>query len=326
MKKIFIYVIGLILLSAIFISSLKIGVYQVHTPLLNLIGKHTIDATTVWDIRFPRVLGAMIIGAALGVAGSLAQGIFRNPLAEPTLIGLSSGAVLGTIVVISSGAAAYGSRANVESAVICAGMTALLVYWIAPNKGFGFLLSGVAVASVMTSLAGILISTSSKPDIQSIAFWNFGSFSLLTPKTLEVTAPYIEVGVIIAFFVSRGLDIYSLGDVSATYMGVNPKRLRLWAIIAMAFLIGASVSAVGSIAFIGLLVPHIVRLVAGPRHRQLLSLSALVGAIVLSISDLMARTLFQPHEIPIGLITAILGAPALIILLRTSKASWVSND
>jgi len=326
-KKLAIYFGSLALLFVLFVISLRTGIVHVQTPLWDLIGKHTgTDATTVWDVRMPRALGAMIIGAALGIAGAIAQGIFRNPLAEPTLIGLSSGAIVGTIAVISSGAAAYGSRTNVESAVLFAALTALLVQWLAPNKGFGFLLTGIAVSSILTSVAGLLISTSPKPDIQSLSFWNFGSLSLINMQTVEVTAPFIELGVIVAFFVSRRLDVYSLGEASSHYMGVNPKRLRMWAILAMALLVGASVSAVGSIVFLGLLVPHVVRLLVGPGHRRMLSLSALIGAIILLVADLIARTAFQPHEIPLGLITSLLGAPALIILLRAKRAQWVSHD
>lgn len=311
---------------ALFVLSLKIGILQIHESLWSLVGKHSIDAQTVWGVRFPRALGAIIIGAGLGIAGAIAQGIFRNPLAEPTLIGLSSGATLGTIAIIASGASGFGTRMNVVSAVTAALLTALLVQWLAPNKGFGFLLTGIAVSAILTAAAGLLITMSPKPGIQSLSFWNFGSLSLLNNATVGLIAPYVETGIIIAFFVSRRLDIYSLGEHSSHYMGVNPKRLRLWAVIALAFLIGASVSAVGSIAFLGLLVPHIVRLVIGPAHRRLLSLSGFVGAIVLLIADLLARTLFEPHEIPLGLLTSILGAPALIVLLKLRSASWVSND
>ncbi len=311
---------------ALFVLSLKIGILQIHESLWSLVGKHSIDAQTVWGVRFPRALGAIIIGAGLGIAGAIAQGIFRNPLAEPTLIGLSSGATLGTIAIIASGASGFGTRMNVVSAVTAALLTALLVQWLAPNKGFGFLLTGIAVSAILTAAAGLVITMSPKPGIQSLSFWNFGSLSLLNNATVGLIAPYVETGIIIAFFVSRRLDIYSLGEHSSHYMGVNPKRLRLWAVIALAFLIGASVSAVGSIAFLGLLVPHIVRLMIGPAHRRLLSLSGFVGAIVLLIADLLARTLFEPHEIPLGLLTSILGAPALIVLLKLRSASWVSND
>ncbi len=311
---------------ALFVLSLKIGILQIHESLWSLVGKHSIDAQTVWGVRLPRALGAIIIGAGLGIAGAIAQGIFRNPLAEPTLIGLSSGATLGTIAIIASGASGFGTRMNVVSAVTAALLTALLVQWLAPNKGFGFLLTGIAVSAILTATAGLVITMSPKPGIQSLSFWNFGSLSLLNNATVGLIAPYVETGIIIAFFVSRRLDIYSLGEHSSHYMGVNPKRLRLWAVIALAFLIGASVSAVGSIAFLGLLVPHIVRLMIGPAHRRLLLLSGFVGAIVLLIADLLARTLFEPHEIPLGLLTSILGAPALIVLLKLRSASWVSND
>ena len=327
-REIGIYIGGVILLALLFLLSLRIGVLHLQTPLFDILFKnnHGVDASTVWDIRMPRALGAMIFGAGLGFAGVIAQGIFRNPLAEPTLIGLSSGAVLGTIAVISSGAAVYGSRTNVYAAVLFAALTALIVQWLAPNKGFGFLLTGIAVSSILTSLAGLVITSSPKPSIQSLSFWNFGSLSLLNSETIRVTAPILEIGIITAFFVSRKLDIYSLGDASSHYLGVNPKRLRIWAISALAFLIGASVSAIGSIAFIGLLIPHIVRALIGPAHRRLLSISGLVGAIVLLAADLVARTAFEPHEIPLGLITSLIGAPALIILIRRSRAQWVAHD
>ncbi len=326
MRKLLIYLSGFALLLFLFWLSLNVGILHLQSSVFSLVGKHGVDATTVWQVRFPRALGAVIIGAGLGVAGAVAQGIFRNPLAEPTLIGLSSGATLGTIILIASGASLYGSRSNIATAVLTAAMTALLVQWIAPGKGFGFLLTGIAVSAILTSLAGLLISMSPKPGIQSITFWNFGSLTLLNNSTVGMIAPYIEIGIIICFLVSRRLDIYSLGESSAHYMGVNPRRLRLFSIIGLAFLIGASISAVGSIAFVGLLVPHIVRLLIGPAHRKLLSLSALVGAIVLLLADFLARTLFPPNEIPLGLLTSLLGAPTLIILLRLKRASWVSHD
>ncbi len=326
MKKILIYLSGFVLLFLFFWLSLEIGIVQIKSSVFSLIGKHNVDATTVWQVRFPRALGAVIIGAGLGIAGAVAQGIFRNPLAEPTLIGLSSGATLGTIILIASGASVYGTRSNIAAAVLAAAITALLVQWLAPNNGFGFLLTGIAVSAILTSVVGLLITMSPKPSIQSITFWDFGSLTLLNNTTVGMIAPYIEIGVIISFLVSRRLDIYSLGESSAHYIGVNPKRLRLYAVIGLAFLIGASVSAVGSIAFIGLLVPHIVRLLIGPAHRIMLSLSALIGAVVLLLADLLARTLFEPNEIPLGLLTSLLGAPALIILLRVRRASWVSHD
>jgi len=326
MKKKVIYIATIFVMLLLFVLSLKIGILQIHESLWSLIGKHSIDAQTVWGVRFPRALGAIIIGAGLGIAGAIAQGIFRNPLAEPTLIGLSSGATLGTIAIIASGSAGFGTRMNVVSAVTAALLTALLVQRLAPNKGFGFLLTGIAVSAILMAAAGLLITMSSKPGIQSISFWNFGSLSLLNNSTVGLIAPYVETGIITAFFVSRRLDIYSLGDHSSQYMGVNPRKLRLWAVIALALLIGASVSAVGSIAFLGLLVPHIVRLMIGPAHRRLVSLSGFVGAVVLLIADLLARTIFEPNEIPLGLLTSILGAPVLIVLLKLRRATWVSHD
>lgn len=327
MKRRYLYFFALVALVILFVLSLQIGVIQVQTPLIKLIGKHSgVDATTVWDIRFPRAMGALIIGGALGVAGAIAQGIFRNPLAEPALIGLTSGATLGTIAVISTGVAEFGSRTNVETAIIFAALSALFIYLIAPQKGFGFLLTGIAISASLIAIAGVMITISNKPGVQAISFWNFGSLALLNNQIIKIIAPFIEVGFILALFVSRKLDIYSLGDNSAQYMGVNPKQVRFWAIIALAFLIGPSVSAVGSIAFVGLLVPHAVRIMVGPSHRKMVGLSAIVGADLLLLADLLARTIFQPHEIPLGLITSLIGAPVLILLIRFKSSVWVSHD
>ena len=327
MKQAALYILISTIALVLFALSLRSGIVHLHTSLWNLLTHHSgVDGTTVWQIRFPRALGAVIIGAGLGIAGAIAQGIFRNPLAEPTLIGLSSGATLGTIAVISSGAAAYGSRSNAEAAVLFAIIAAFLVQLLAPNKGYGFLLTGIAVSAILTAMAGLMIAISPKPGIQSLSFWNFGSLSLLTNHSVQVIAPFIEVGIIMSFFVSRRLDAYSLGESSSHYIGINPRRLRALAIVGMAFLVGASVSAVGSIAFLGLLVPHIVRLLVGPAHRRMLTFSALIGSTLLLLADLLARTLFEPHEIPLGLITSLIGAPALIILLRTQKSQWVAHD
>jgi iron complex transport system permease protein len=316
-----------IVMVAVFLLSLQSGILHLHQSIFSLIGKSdSIDATTVWSVRFPRAIGALIIGAGLGVAGGLAQAIFRNPLAEPTLIGLSSGATLGSITLITSGVAAYGSALNAVTAIGFAIGAASLVQILAPNKGNGFLLTGLALSAVLTSFAGLLISISPKPGVQSLAFWNFGSLSLVNSSTITTIAPFIAIGLAVALFIAPSLDGYSFGDSSAHFMGINPRKVRFIAIIAMAFLVGASVSAVGAIAFLGLLVPHIVRLIIGPSHKQMLMMSALVGATILETADFLARSVAAPHEIPLGLLTSIIGAPSLIALLRTKRSQWVEHD
>ena len=327
MKKLAISISIATVMVAIFFISLRTGILHLSHSIFTLIGRHdSTDATTVWDVRFPRVMGALIIGAGLGVAGALAQGIFRNPLAEPTLIGLSSGATLGTITVIGTGIASYGSAINAVFAILFAVLAATLVQLLAPNKGNGFLLTGLAISAILIAVAGLVISISPKPGIQSLAFWNFGSLTLLNNSAVAMIAPFIGVGLIIAFLLAPSLDGYSLGESTSHFMGINPKRIRYIAIIAMALLVGASVSAVGAIAFLGLLVPHIVRLLIGPSHRAMLAMSALVGATLLMLADLLARTVAQPHEIPLGLLTSLIGAPALIILLRFQRSAWVDHD
>ena len=327
MKKVSIAIFITTLMLIFFILSLRTGILHLSHSVFSLIGKHdSTDATTVWEVRFPRAVGALIIGAGLGVAGGLAQAIFRNPLAEPTLIGLSSGATLGTIAAIGTGVATYGSALNAALAIVFAIGAAFLVQLLAPNKGNGFLLTGLAISAVLTAIAGLAITISPKPGIQSLAFWNFGSLTLLNNSTVLMITPFILFGLILAFFLSPLLDGYSLGETTSHFLGINPRRLRFISIVAMALLVGASVSAVGAIAFLGLLVPHIVRLLIGPAHRSMLAMSALVGATLLLIADLLARTIAQPNEIPLGLLTSLLGAPALIILLRLQRSQWVDHD
>jgi iron complex transport system permease protein len=327
MRRPFTYISLAIVLVILFYFSLQIGLLHLNSSVFSLIGKNSsAEATTVWDVRFPRVLGAVVIGFALGVAGALAQGVFKNPLAEPTLIGLSSGATFGTIVGIASGVASYGSWINCLMATLGTAIAATIIQLLAPNKNFGFLLTGIAFSSILTSISGLIISISREPGIQSLSFWNFGSLSLVTFSTVRTIFPFIAIGVVLAFFLSSGLNVWSLGEHSAFYMGMNIKRFRFLNILAIALLIGPAVSAVGSIAFLGLLVPHVVRLIVGPAHRHLILLSGLLGAIVLAISDLLARAAFAPHEVPLGLLTSLLGAPALIILLRARRAQWVMEQ
>jgi iron complex transport system permease protein len=326
-KYAFTLLISFSLLLFLFALSLRTGLLHLHTSLFILIGKNQgIDATTVWQVRLPRALGAILCGSALGAAGVIAQGVFRNPLAEPTLIGLSSASTLGTIVMIAAGAATYGTVLNISVSILVAIACALLIFFLAPERGFGFLITGIAISAVLTAVAGIAISVSNKPSIQSLSFWNFGSLTLLTNHTVATMAPFIVVGLLVAIYVSRKLDLYSFGDITLRSLGISGRWIRFWAIIAMAFLIGASVSAVGSIAFLGLLTPHILRLMMGPSHKHLLILSIFTGANILLLADLLARTIFQPHEIPLGLITSLLGAPVLIYLIRSRSAAWVSHD
>ncbi|MEI6649126.1 MAG: iron ABC transporter permease [Actinomycetes bacterium] len=315
-----------ILAVLLFFLSLQFGVIHLHTSALSLIGKGgSVDAATVWDVRFPRALGAVVIGAAMAIAGALAQGIFRNPLAEPTLIGLTSGATLGTIIGIATGFAGYGSGRNCLTATLGVAAAALITQVLAPNKNFGFLLTGIALASIFTSISGLIISISHQAGIQSLSFWNFGSLSLINFSTVRVITPFIAVGIAIAFFIARGMNLWSLGETNAYFLGINIRKFRLLAILAIALLIGPSVSAVGSIAFLGLLVPHVVRLILGPDHRNLILLSGILGSIVLLIADFLARAAFQPHEVPLGLLTSLLGAPVLIFLLRSRRSQWVSE-
>ncbi|MFY9332101.1 MAG: iron ABC transporter permease [Candidatus Nanopelagicales bacterium] len=282
------------------------------------------DSTTqiITDIRAPRVILALSIGAGLGVSGALLQGAFRNPLADPGLVGVSAGAALGTVVIVAVGAA-YGSWLAAMGGVI-GGIAAMAsVMWIAKTPGrtevVTLILAGVAITAFAAAVLSIVVATSDSAGTRSTTFWTTGSFALATWPGVVATLPFIAVGLVIAGALSGKLDALSLGDRAAYASGVPVRAVRWWALIAAVLTVAAGVAVVGIIVFIGLLVPHAIRLVLGPRHGRLLAGSALGGALLILLADTAARTLAAPVELPVGVVTAIIGAPAFILLLRRTR-------
>jgi iron complex transport system permease protein len=312
------------LLIGAFVGSLYLGATQIDNFWSALFNPGSNES--LWQIRFPRVTAAVIVGAALAVAGLLAQGACNNAVAEPAILGTAAGASFGAVLAISAGLVQVGTIGAIVCGTIGALLTTSLTFKLAAIRGalssFGLILVGIAVSAIFTALVGIASAMVSRADARSISFWSLGSLALVTPQNLIGIAITTAIGIAIAWKIAPALDRLSLGDATAFHLGVNVARIRLVALIALSILAGGAVSTVGSIAFIGLAAPHIARFVYGPTHRKLVAHSAIIGALIVVVADTVSRTIAQPNELPIGLATALLGAPVLIALVAFKNNVW----
>ena len=277
--------------------------------------------TIIWQIRLPRVILAGIVGAALAIAGATYQGLFRNPLADPYLIGVAQGAALGAVIGFLMPAALLGTGVYMVPALAFAGalLSTIIVYNLARvGKTLPIttlILAGVALGALLSSIVSYLIISSGE-QIHGIIFWLMGSFSLSQWTEVKLVLPYMLAGVFIILLFARPLNVMQLDEEQAQQLGINVERLKLILLAAATLITAAAVSFVGIIGFVGIITPHAVRLIWGADYRFLLPLSVLIGAIFLILADLLARVVLAPAEVPIGVITAICGAPFFLYLLR----------
>ena len=280
----------------------------------------------LWQIRIPRVTAALIVGASLALAGLMAQGACNNALAEPSILGTAAGASLGTVLGVLTGLVQVGSIGAIvcgaTGALLATSLTFKLANLRSNLSSFALIIVGIAVSAMVTAIVGLLAAMVTRADARSISFWNFGSFALITTDNLVGILITAVAGAAIAWKISPGLDRLSLGDSTAFHLGVDVPKVRLGALIALSLLAGGAVSTVGSIAFIGLAAPHIARFIYGPVHRNLIFHTAIIGAVLVVTADTIARTLAQPNELPIGLVTSLLGAPVLIGLVAVRNNVW----
>ncbi|MFD3467270.1 iron chelate uptake ABC transporter family permease subunit [Streptomyces sp. NPDC058682] len=282
-----------------------------------------VGESVLWNVRLPRVVLALLVGASLGCAGALMQGVFGNPLAEPGVIGISAGAAVGAVAAIGLGLSFFGNWTITVCAFIAGLITVSSVYLLSRNGGktevVTLILTGIAVNAFAGALIGLFVFFADSGQVNQITFWQLGSLAQATwPKVLAVL-PCAVAGLLVAPFYSRRLDLLSLGERPARHLGIDVERLRLSLILVVALLTAAAVAVAGVITFIGLLVPHLLRMANGPGHRFLVPGSALAGAVVLVAGDLAARTLAQPAELPLGVLTALLGSPFFFWLLRRTR-------
>jgi iron complex transport system permease protein len=313
-----------VLLAGAFVGALYLGATQIDNFWSALFNPGSNEI--LWHIRFPRVTAAVIVGAALAVAGLLAQGACNNAVAEPAILGTAAGASFGAVLAISAGLVQVGTIGAIVCGTIGALLTTSLTFKLAAIRGalssFTLIIVGIAVSAIFTSFVGIASAMVSRADARSISFWSFGSLALVTADNLIGVAITTAIGIAIAWKIAPALDRLSLGDATAFHLGVNVARIRLIALVALSILAGGAVSTVGSIAFIGLAAPHIARFIYGPTHRNLVAHSAVIGALIVVVADTVSRTIAQPNELPIGLATALLGAPVLIALVTFKNNVW----
>jgi len=283
------------------------------------------DDAILWIIRLPRVVLGALVGGALGVAGAALQGIFRNPLADPGLIGVASGASLGAVTAIVLGLTAAVPAGLQLSAFVGGVAASLVVYALARYEGrtetVTLILTGVAVTAIVGAAIGLLLARADDAELRDVVFWSMGSLGSATWPLVGATVPCVAIGVAAACARARELDLMTLGEREAEHLGVNTERTRLVLVLAVALATGAAVAAAGVVAFVGLVVPHLVRLAAGPAHAIVLPGSALAGATLVVLADVVARTVAAPVELPLGVITSLAGGPFFLWLLwRTRRA------
>lgn len=325
----------LVLVSAV-AGQLAVSPAEVGGSLLRALGianpwapADPVVEASLWVVRFPRIAMALLVGAALATAGAVMQAVFGNPLAEPGVVGVSSGAALGAAAAIVLGLAAV-SDGLVALLAFAGGLLAtLLVYLVSRANGrtevVTLLLTGIAVNAFAGAGLAFVLFSASTANREQIVFWQLGSLAGSLWREVLVVAVVTAPCVIVAATLGRRYDVLALGERNARHLGIDVERLRVISVILVALLTGVAVAFVGIIAFVGLVVPHLVRMLLGPSHRALLVTSAVGGAALMVAADLLARTLVPGAELPIGLLTSLVGGPFFFFLLwrqRRRAGGW----
>ena len=315
-----------VLLTATCIYSITVGQYELDLrelwPILKAgpLAATDLDSSVIWQIRLPRLVLGLFVGAALGLGGALMQAVFSNPLAEPSIIGVTSGAGIGAAFAIVFGAGILGSWSVPASAFIAGVLTTLLVYQLSRTSGkvqvLNLVLVGIAANAIAGAAISMLVFLAPTTAREQIIFWQMGTLAGANWEHTGIVAIIVTATTAIAMFLGKKLDLLALGDTAASHVGLNVQRVRIAAIALSTLLTAAAVSFAGIITFVGLVIPHIVRTVAGPSNRILLPASAIGGALLIGASDILARTLIPFADLPIGIFTALIGGPTFFFLLR----------
>lgn len=283
-----------------------------------------LNEAVVWDLRLARSLTAVLVGASLATCGAAMQGLFGNPLADPGIVGVSSGASLGAIAVVVLQISTFGIWTLPVGAFLAGTGTTFVIYALARPGREGadssrLLLVGIAVNAIGGAFAGYLTYLATAEQLQSLTFWSMGSLSTARWLTLGITVVPAILGIALLMVWARPLDLLALGERQARHLGVDVRALRRKLIFVTALLVAAAVSFNGTIGFVGLVVPHLFRLMIGPGHRRLIPFSALGGGLLVLLADMAARTLDPPNEVPIGVIMGSLGGPFFLWMIWRGK-------
>ncbi|MEN1729298.1 MAG: iron ABC transporter permease [Pseudomonadota bacterium] len=290
-----------------------------------------LESTVLLDIRLPRLAMGLLVGAALAMSGVAMQGLFRNPLADPGLVGVSAGASFGAVTAIVMGAAvpsaiglAAGNMLVPLAAFVGGFLTTILLYRVATRQGKTsvaiMLLAGIALQALTLALTGIFIFMADDSQLRDITFWNLGSLAGATWPKFLAALPFAALAMLIAPLLARGLNALALGESAAAHLGIAVQRLKFTAVFVVALATGAAVAVSGGIGFIGIVVPHLLRISTGPDHRFLFVNAGLLGGVLLVAADTVARTIVSPAELPIGILTAMIGGPVFIWILMRNRS------
>lgn len=301
-----------------FSSSLRI----LLSPLFPSLVSQDIPPSHIYiilQLRLPRVLSALMVGAALAVSGTVFQAVFKNPMADPFILGISAGSALGVAVGMITGfAMIVSSRWGVPVFAFLGGTGATAVIYLLGGRGVSsttLLLAGIAMNFLLSAAMSLLLFFN-RDSLESVVYWNMGSLTSSSWSELSVIIPIIMIGTAVILLFSRELNAMTLGDETALSLGISIRNVRIIVLLLATLVTASSVAISGTIGFVGLIIPHIMRIITGANHRTLLPYSAVGGALFLMLSDALARSVVPPSEIPVGIITAMAGAPYFIYLLK----------
>lgn len=337
-KKIWIIPIMTVILILIIVAAISIGTVFVPIKTIIKVILHKIglygntgfeyeQQAIIYYVRLPRVLAAVLIGAALATVGAVLQGMFRNPMADPGIIGVSSGASLGAVAAIALGLSSQGLFYMPLFASVGAILAALIILTLSLRGGrvatFTLILSGIAVSTFFGAVTSMILSITSRDNVHEFIFWAMGNLYSIRWESIKLVVIPIILGVIILMTFARDLNVMLLGEEEAQSVGVNSSKIRIMILLVAAVTTAAAVCISGPISFVGLIVPHIIRIIIGPDHRLLLPASAIGGSIFLVACDLISRVVFIPTEINVGIVTSLVGAPYFLYLLTKSRKGGV---
>ncbi|BBE44205.1 iron chelate uptake ABC transporter family permease subunit [Rhodococcus erythropolis] len=327
------WVIGVVTLAgsaavAITLGPAGLSVGEVASIVIGHLGGTAADVTPirdgiVWDLRLPRTLLAALCGAGLGLCGAIMQSLLRNPLADPFVLGISSGASTGAvlIVILGVGSGEIGLSSGAFIGAVISFALVLLLAHAAGGTPDRVILAGVAATQLFSALTSFIVITSADPEqTRGVMFWLLGSLGGADWLDVALCAAVVAVGLVVCLTHSRALDAFAFGEDAASSLGVNVWRVRVTLLLATALMTAVIVSVAGAIGFVGLVLPHAARALVGPSHRRLLPASALIGSIFLVWVDAVARTAIAPQELPAGVVTALVGVPAFAVILWRRKA------
>ncbi|MCS4489535.1 MULTISPECIES: iron ABC transporter permease [unclassified Corynebacterium] len=321
------YTTVILLALVILASLLSLILGQFYIPLKDVLplmaagpGQDNLAGNVIWEIRLPRIVLGLLVGAALGVAGTLMQAVFANPLAEPSIIGVTAGAGVGAGLVIVFDINLLGTFTVPLAAFISAVIVTVVIYQLARSQGkvqvVNLILTGIAINAVCGAIISFMVYLAPTANREQIIFWQMGSLNGSQWKHVIVVAPIVLLGLVMALRLGRTLDVLALGERAAGHTGVNVATLRIIAIGASTVLTAGAVAFAGLIGFVGLIIPHVLRTILGPENKILIPTSAAAGAALIGFADVSARTMIAFADLPIGIFTAFVGGPTFFILLR----------